>query len=103
MRSTGLLLKFRLQAPNLVHKCKTSHRHSTISPVRHKGNEFLLDINKKAHRACMVLVQIGTLRITLASANRVGANLKIVHSTVNTDTVFLHIPINKGNNVTPLG
>jgi hypothetical protein len=36
-------------------------------------------------------------------ANRVAANLKILHSTVERDTVFLHSPTNKGNNVTPLG
>jgi hypothetical protein len=36
-------------------------------------------------------------------ANRVAANLKILHSTVERDTVFLHSPTNKGNDVTPLG
>jgi hypothetical protein len=36
-------------------------------------------------------------------ANRLGTNLKILHSTDKGDTVFLHSPINKDNNVTPLG
>jgi hypothetical protein len=53
-RSPGLLKEFRLQLPNLAHKCKTSHRHSTISPVSHKGNGFLLDIIQIARRASMV-------------------------------------------------
>jgi len=52
---------------------------------------------------------IATLRIccvlksSTPLANRVGANLKILHSTDKRDTVFLHSPINKGNDVTPLG
>jgi hypothetical protein len=36
-------------------------------------------------------------------ANRLDTILKIVLSTVKGDTVFLHSPINKGNNVTLLG
>jgi hypothetical protein len=86
-----------------------SHRHSTVSPVSHKGNEFLLDIIQIAHRASMVPYNTATLRIcgVLKSgtppANRLSANLKIVHSTVQRDTVFHHSPINKGNDVTPLG
>jgi len=107
-RITGLLQEFRLQLPNLVHKCKMSHGHSTISPGSHKGNEFLLYI-QIAHWVSMVPYNILTLRIrgVLKSgtppANRVAANLKIVRSTVKRDTVFLHSPINKGIDVTPLG
>jgi hypothetical protein len=51
---TGLLQEFRLQLPNLAHKCKTSHGHSTISPGSHKGNEFLLYIIQIARQASMV-------------------------------------------------
>jgi hypothetical protein len=109
MRIAGLLQEFRLQLPNLAHKCKTSHGHSTISPVSHKGNEFLLDIIQIARRASLVPYNIATLRICgvlkscTSPANRVSANLKILHSTVKRNTIFLHSPINKGNNVTPLG
>jgi hypothetical protein len=92
-RTTGLLQKCRLQAPNLAHKCKTSHRHSTISPVRHKGNELLLDIIQEARWASMVgLGTIANLRIcwvlksNTPPVNRVGANLKIVRSTDKRDT-----------------
>ena len=100
-RSTGLQQEFRLQAPNLAHKCKTSHRHSTISPFRHKGNEFLLNIIQESCRASMVgLGIISTLRIcgvlksgSTPPANRLGTNLKIVRSTIKGDTVFLHSPI----------
>ena len=81
-----------------------------ISPFRHKGNEFLLNIIQESRRASMVMLGIiTTLRICCVlksgtpSANRLGTNLKIVRSTVKGDTVFLHSPINKGNNVTPLG
>ena len=79
-----------------------------ISPVSHKGNEFLLDIIQIARRASMVPYNIVTLRIrgVLKSgtppANRLSANLKIARSTVQRDTIFHHSPINKGNDVTPL-
>ena len=82
-----------------------------ISPVSHKGNEFLLNIIEESHRASMVgLGTIANLRIcwvlksnksNTPPANRVAANLKIVRSTVKGDTVFLHSPINKCNNVMP--
>ena len=93
----------RIQAstPNLAHKCKTSRGHSTISPVSHKVNEFLLDIIQIAHQASMVPYNIATLRIHGAlksctpSVNRLGSNLKIICSTVKRDTIFLHSPINK--------
>jgi hypothetical protein len=111
-RSTGLQQEFRLQAPNLAHKCKTSHRHSTISPFRHKGNEFLLNIIQESRRASMVghgiiatLIFCGVLNLKsgMPPANRLGTNLKILRSTDKGDTIFLHSPINKGNNGTPLG
>ncbi len=109
-RSTGLQQEFRLQAPNLAHKCKTSHRHSTISSFRHKGYDFLLNIIQESRWASVVMHGIITtlrIRCVLKSgtppANRLGTNLKIVRSTVKGDTVFLHSPINKGNNVTPFG
>jgi hypothetical protein len=35
--------------------------------------------------------------------NNLGTNLKILHSTDKRDTVFLHSPVNKSNNVMPLG
>jgi hypothetical protein len=104
-RSTGLQQEFRLQAPNLAHKCKTSHRHSTISPFRHKGNEFLLNIIQESCRASMVghsiiatLIFRGVLNLKRVTppANRLGTNLKILHSTDKGDTIFLHSPINKG-------
>jgi len=55
----------------------------------------------------MVIVKIATLRICgvlkidTSPVNRLGANLKIVRSTVNTATVLCN-PMNKGNNVMPL-
>jgi hypothetical protein len=86
-RITGLLQEFRLQPPNLAQKCKTSHRHSTISPASHKVNEFLLDIIQITRQASMVLYNIATWRIRgvlkgcTPPANRVSANLEILSST----------------------
>jgi hypothetical protein len=50
-------------------------------------------------RICGVL----NLKRGTPPANRLGTNLKILRSTDKGDTIFLHSPINKGNNVTPLG
>jgi hypothetical protein len=81
-----------------------------ISPVSHKGNEFLLDIIQESRRASMVQCAIITtlrIRCDLKSgtppANRLRTNLMIVRSMVQSDTVFHHSPINKVNDVTPLG
>jgi hypothetical protein len=50
-------------------------------------------------RICGVL----NLKSGTPPANRAGANLMILRSTDKMHTVFLHSPIKKGNNMTPLG
>ena len=87
-----------------------THPHSFMS---FRNNALgVLDIIQETRRASMVLlVNIGTLRILgvflsksgTPPANRLDGNLKIVSSTVQRDTFFLYSPINKENNVTPLG
>jgi hypothetical protein len=50
-----------------------------------------------------IRVVLKILKSDTPPANRLGGYLKIVRSTVERDTVFKHSPINKGNDVTPLG
>ncbi len=44
-----------------------------------------------------------TLKLGAPPLNRLGDNLDRVGSTGRTETAFLHSPINKGNNMKPLG